>query len=160
MRGISRDAEGPTPSVDQIPNWKAHIGDQDPMYTAIWNRPQTFQPEGELRGPPQEDGYSGLGQAIKINLFLEEGIDMNPDKGESLPVPLTDSTLVDFVKRNRAAVVDCWAAWCPPCRFLSPVIDELARERRDIAFGKLNVDENPLNPQALRHNGHPNPPIL
>lgn len=42
------------------------------------------------------------------------------------------------------AVVDCWATWCAPCRFLSPVIEQLAEERKDVAFGKLDVDQNKL----------------
>ena len=41
-------------------------------------------------------------------------------------------------------VVDCWAAWCAPCRFLSPVIEQLAGERKDVAFGKLDVDQNKM----------------
>ncbi|MBS7651798.1 MAG: thioredoxin family protein [Candidatus Bathyarchaeia archaeon] len=72
---------------------------------------------------------------------------MKLDKGEGSLKILTDSTLEGFVKENPAAVVDCWAAWCPPCRALSPIIEELACEHRDIAFGKLNVDENPLTPR-------------
>ena len=55
---------------------------------------------------------------------------------------VTDETFDAFVKGSPAAVVDCWAAWCGPCRFLSPVIEELAREHGEISFGKLNVDEN------------------
>ena len=42
-----------------------------------------------------------------------------------------------------AWVVDFWAAWCGPCRMIAPVIEELASERGDVRFGKLNVDDYP-----------------
>lgn len=32
-------------------------------------------------------------------------------------------------------LVDFWATWCPPCRMLSPLIDEIAKEMK----GKLVV---------------------
>ena len=55
---------------------------------------------------------------------------------------VTDETFDAFVKGSPVAVVDCWATWCAPCRFLSPVVEELAREHGEVSFGKLNVDEN------------------
>jgi thioredoxin 1 len=57
---------------------------------------------------------------------------------------ITDSTFESFTEENPLAVVDCWATWCAPCRFLSPVIEKLAEERKDVAFGKLDVDQNKL----------------
>ncbi len=60
----------------------------------------------------------------------------------SKPIEITDETLDEFVKTHEKAVVDCWAAWCAPCRMLAPIIDELAQEKTDVKFGKLNVDQN------------------
>lgn len=60
----------------------------------------------------------------------------------SKPVEITDAEFDDFVKNNPKVVVDCWAAWCAPCRMLAPIIDELAKEKADVKFAKLDVDRN------------------
>ena len=60
------------------------------------------------------------------------------------PVVVTDSTFESFLKKYPRVVVDCWAPWCGPCRMLSPTIDALAKNHKDeIAYAKLNTDENP-----------------
>ncbi len=68
-----------------------------------------------------------------------------PRSGETTgkPVEVRDDTFQRFLQENAITVVDCWAAWCAPCRMVAPVIDELASAYTGrIAFGKLNVDEN------------------
>ena len=58
-------------------------------------------------------------------------------------IDLTDATFTSFVKDNAMAVVDVWAPWCGPCRFVSPVVEAIAGDYAgSIAFGKLNVDQN------------------
>ncbi|MCW6168268.1 MAG: thioredoxin [Thermoplasmatales archaeon] len=61
------------------------------------------------------------------------------------PKVLTDQTFASEISKNDVVVVDFWAEWCQPCRFVSPIVEELARDYSGkAAFGKLNVDENPL----------------
>ena len=72
---------------------------------------------------------------------------------ESKPVTVTDSTFQrDVVEESRArpVLLDCWAAWCGPCKMIAPALDALASESAGLyRVAKLNVDENPLTSQAL-----------
>lgn len=63
-----------------------------------------------------------------------------PDK----PLHITDADMDEHIKKYDTIVIDCWAPWCGPCRMVEPIIEELAVEMQGkIAFGRLNVDENP-----------------
>lgn len=50
---------------------------------------------------------------------------------------------------NSTVLIDFYADWCGPCRMVSPIVDEIAGERRDIVVGKVNVDEEPALAQAF-----------
>jgi thioredoxin 1 len=60
------------------------------------------------------------------------------------PIVVSDRNFDQTVKNYPLIVVDCWAAWCAPCRAIGPVVEELAKEYSGkVVFGKLNVDDNP-----------------
>jgi len=50
----------------------------------------------------------------------------------------------DVLQAQGPVLVDLWAAWCPPCRKMGPIVDELARIAGDgVTVGKLDVDQHP-----------------
>jgi thioredoxin 1 len=66
------------------------------------------------------------------------------------PIVVSDRNFDQTVKTYPLIVVDCWAAWCAPCRAVAPVVEQLAKDYKGkVVFGKLNVDENPETAQRF-----------
>jgi thioredoxin 1 len=98
-------------------------------------------------------------KAQKVAKMMERAKQRERSSLTRSPVELTDSNFESTIRSNRLVVVDCWAAWCYPCRMIAPIVEELAAENGSAAlFAKLNVDDNPAT--SVRYSIQSIPTIL
>lgn len=57
---------------------------------------------------------------------------------------VTDESFeAEVIKSESPVLVDFWAEWCGPCRAVSPIVDEIAKEYQGkLKVMKVNVDDN------------------
>lgn len=51
---------------------------------------------------------------------------------------------------DRLVVVDCGAQWCPPCRHMEPIFEDMAVRYKGVVFVKVDVDQVPEIKNVLR----------
>lgn len=55
---------------------------------------------------------------------------------------VTDSNINEIIASSKIVMIDFWAAWCGPCRALTPTVDEIAAEwEGKVTVAKCNVDD-------------------
>ncbi len=70
---------------------------------------------------------------------------------------ISDASFEQEVLQSQLPVlVDYWAEWCGPCKMISPVLDEVAKEYAGkLEVCKLNIDENQSTPPKYGIRGIP-----
>ena len=70
---------------------------------------------------------------------------------------VTDDTFEQEVLQSPMPVLgDYWADWCGPCKMISPILDEVAKEYSGrLKVCKLNIDENQATPPKFGIRGIP-----
>lgn len=54
----------------------------------------------------------------------------------------SSNELQDAINTGKPVLVDFFAVWCPPCKMLGPILDELSDEYKGkITFLKIDVDK-------------------
>ena len=67
-----------------------------------------------------------------------------------------DSFEQEVLQAGQPVLVDYWAEWCGPCKMISPILDEVAKEYAGkLKVCKLNIDENQATPPKFGIRGIP-----
>lgn len=86
--------------------------------------------------------YSIASVLLVVFLAYSGSVYAADSEKRSKPVKITSDNFKQEIA-NGIVLVDFWAAWCAPCRKLSPVLNQIAKEGKlDIKIGKINVDSN------------------
>ena len=83
--------------------------------------------------------------------------------GAVLPwlVNASDATFEQEANASVAVLVDLWAPWCGPCRFVAPVLEQLSKEHAGrLKVVKVNVDENRATQQRFQASSIPTLVVL
>jgi thioredoxin 1 len=67
-----------------------------------------------------------------------------------------DSFGTDVLQAKGAVLVDFWAEWCGPCKAIAPALEEIGAEYAGkLTIAKVNIDDNPMTPNAYQVRGIP-----
>ena len=87
-------------------------------------------------------GYNYL-----INQLTEEdGKDIskniNDENIEIMEIKNTEEFEKEVINSNQTVFIDFYATWCKPCKIMTPIIEEIAKEYKEIKFVKMDIDKN------------------
>lgn len=92
-----------------------------------------------------------------INKNTEQSIQKNTlenveeeEKVEIIEIKNAEQFEQEVIKESGIVFIDFYATWCMPCRAMSPIIEEIAKEHKEVKFVKIDVDKNEV--LAIQYN--------
>lgn len=82
---------------------------------------------------------------IGINILLNGQRDATIDSGDKQEEKVIEVTSENFeevvLKSEKPVLIDFYATWCGPCKILSPIVEEAAKENENVKFVKIDIDK-------------------
>ena len=82
---------------------------------------------------------------IGINILLNGQRDATIESGEKQEEKVIEVTSENFeevvLKSEKPVLIDFYATWCGPCKILSPIVEEVAKENENVKFVKIDIDK-------------------
>ena len=87
----------------------------------------------------RQEGYNVYELQGGVNAWKAAGKNM---EGKSKVVGMSLKDFNDFIKANPLTLVDFGAKWCPPCKKMNPLLDELATQTPNLTILRLDADRD------------------
>ena len=122
---------------------------QTPQQTQTIQSQDKVQDNPQTTSTPVETKTSDAGQVVSTPATGDDPWKkINPTKVNVLTTEMFKQLIFDYTKSkqwaykgDRPCVIDFYADWCRPCRYVSPIMEQLAEEYKGkVIFFKVNVD--------------------
>lgn len=80
------------------------------------------------------------------------------EKVEIMEIKSMEQFEQEVKKEEGIVLIDFYATWCMPCKAMSPILEEIAKEYEEVKVVKVDVDKN--EELAIQHNVMSIPTIL